>query len=182
MLGPDWVEYVHNELIHKFWTDNQGIGSRGVKNRGLLESAVARPFQTAFGDDAYATILDKAAALFHSLVANHPFHDGNKRTAVIALHHFLIANAYLIVLSNEEAYTLAKSTASYRERGLAHEEIFREITNALNSRTITFSQLRSAREESGAGPYFKEIYREVFALRQKIRRSSLNRLTPSGKP
>ena len=46
---------------------------------GLLQSAVARPQQTAFGEDAYPSIHEKAAALLHSLVANHALRDGNKR-------------------------------------------------------------------------------------------------------
>ena len=89
MLGAAWVEYIHDELLHKFWPGGEYIGARGVKDRGLLESAVGRLYQSVFGQDAYPDVTDKAVALFHSLVSNHPFHDGNKRTAVTALHHFL---------------------------------------------------------------------------------------------
>lgn len=180
MLGPEWVAYIHDELIHKFWTDSEAMGPRGVKNRGLLESAVARPFQTAFGEDGYPDIADKAAALFHSLISNHPFHDGNKRTAVISLHHFLIANGSLTVLSNEEAYRLAKSVASYRERGLTHEAIFGEITDLLNTQIIPFSELQKVSRGRGLSDlYFKQILSEVASLRVKIRRSHWNRLVPS---
>jgi len=49
----------------------------------------------------------------------------------------------------------------------------------LNSRTISFAQLRSACKEPGADPFFKEIDAEVIALRQKLRRNSMNRLSPS---
>ncbi|WP_310830961.1 type II toxin-antitoxin system death-on-curing family toxin [Paenibacillus pedocola] len=64
----------------------------GVKNPGLLESAVLRAGSSAFGDDAYPTIFGKAAALFESLGQNHPFQNGNKRTAFTALVIFLRYN------------------------------------------------------------------------------------------
>jgi death-on-curing protein len=54
-------------------------GAAGLRDRGALESAVARPQMTFGGEDLYPEIEDKAAALMHSLVTNHPFVDGNKR-------------------------------------------------------------------------------------------------------
>ncbi len=57
----------------------------GVKEPGLLESAVLRPQSSAFGNDAYPSIFEKAAALFESLGQNHPFHNANKRTAFTTL-------------------------------------------------------------------------------------------------
>jgi death-on-curing protein len=58
-------------------------GEPALRDHHVLESAAARPMASAFGEDAYPTLLEKAAALFHSLVLNHPFVDGNKRTAVV---------------------------------------------------------------------------------------------------
>src|SRR5260370_27493261 len=142
MLGPAWVEYIHDELISKIWPEVGHIRSRGVKDRVLLESAVGRPFQTVFGEDAYPSVTDKAAALFHSLVSNHPFPDGNKRTAVLSLHHFLLANGFFAFLSNDEAYETAKRTASYREHGLTHEQVFREIQKLLAGHTSAFEAIR----------------------------------------
>ncbi|MEK3718728.1 MULTISPECIES: type II toxin-antitoxin system death-on-curing family toxin [unclassified Paenibacillus] len=66
----------------------------GVKDHGLLESAVHRPQQSIFGEDAYPSIFDKAAALLESLVKNHCFHNGNKRTAYLVTKSFLILNGY----------------------------------------------------------------------------------------
>jgi death on curing protein len=57
------------------------VGPDMLRDFGLLESAVLRPQATTFGDDAYPTLHEKAAALLHSLARNHPFVDGNKRTA-----------------------------------------------------------------------------------------------------
>ncbi|MCR2803971.1 type II toxin-antitoxin system death-on-curing family toxin [Paenibacillus soyae] len=66
----------------------------GVKDHGLLESAVHRPQQSVFGEDAYPHLFDKAAALLESLVKNHCFHNGNKRTAYLVTKSFLLVNGY----------------------------------------------------------------------------------------
>jgi death-on-curing protein len=63
-----------------------------VRDRHLLRSAAARPMLRAFGQEAYPTLLDKAAALMHSLAAHHLFYDGNKRTATRATVQFLERN------------------------------------------------------------------------------------------
>jgi len=64
----------------------------GIKDRALLESAVYRPQQTVFGEDAYPSLFEKAAVLTESLVKNHCFHNGNKRTAYLTLKSFLRIN------------------------------------------------------------------------------------------
>jgi death-on-curing protein len=66
----------------------------GVKDHSMLESAIYRPQQSVFGEDAYETIFDKAAALVDSLVKNHSFHNGNTRTAHAAVKSFLLINGY----------------------------------------------------------------------------------------
>lgn len=66
----------------------------GVKNSNLLDSAVNRPIQSAFGQDAYPSIYEKAVALFESLAKNHAFHNANKRTALASLITFLKINQY----------------------------------------------------------------------------------------
>ena len=60
-------------------------GIQGIRDIGLLKSAIARPFQTFDGNDLYPTSIEKAAALSESLVINHPFLDGNKRTGVLGM-------------------------------------------------------------------------------------------------
>lgn len=64
----------------------------GVKDHGLLESAVHRPQQSVFGEDAYPDLFDKAAALLELLVKSHCFHNGNKRTAYLVTKSFLMVN------------------------------------------------------------------------------------------
>ena len=78
-------------------------GEHALRDRGLLESAVARPQASAFGTDAYPDLVSKAAALLHSLIMNHAFVDGNKRTAVVATLIFLDLNGYVIRWDQREA-------------------------------------------------------------------------------
>ncbi len=63
-----------------------------IRDLGLLDSACHRPAASAFGEDAYPSLLLKAAALLHSMTANHPFVDGNKRTSWLATVVFLRDN------------------------------------------------------------------------------------------
>jgi death-on-curing protein len=88
-----------HELSIKFYG-----GSSGVRDMGLLESAVARPFQTFGGEDLYPTIFEKAAALGESLIINHPFVDGNKRTGFLAMASLLQECGYKFTASEEDAY------------------------------------------------------------------------------
>jgi death-on-curing protein len=72
------------------------VGQDMLRDFGLLESAVLRPQATTFSEDAYPTLHEKAAALLHSLARNHPFVDGNKRTAWAATAVFYEINGYTI--------------------------------------------------------------------------------------
>jgi death-on-curing protein len=74
-------------------------GDPGLRDKGLLESAVFRP-QVGY----YAGVLDEAAALMESLMNNHPFVDGNKRVAFSATHAFLLVNGYDLRVDPTEAY------------------------------------------------------------------------------
>lgn len=77
-------------------------GSFGLRDRRVLESAIAQPGMT-FGDQyLYPTMAEKAAALGHSLIQNHPFLDGNKRIGHAAMEVFLVLNGYEISASADE--------------------------------------------------------------------------------
>lgn len=93
----------------------QVLGRRpDVRDRHLLRSAAARPMLRAFGQEAYPTLLDKAAALLHSLAAHHLFYDGNKRTAARAAVVFLERNGLKPTWSAGEAYTFILEVAQNR--------------------------------------------------------------------
>jgi death-on-curing protein len=83
-----------------------------VRDYGLLASALARPQTSAFGEDAYSGIHEKAAALLHSLARNHALVDGNKRLALAATIAFYGMNGMRLTLTNDEAYNLVIDVAS----------------------------------------------------------------------
>ena len=80
----------------------QSGGQPSLLNLGALESALAQPRMTFGGQDLYPTIVEKAAALGFSLIQNHPFVDGNKRTAHAAMETFLVLNGYQLNATVEE--------------------------------------------------------------------------------
>lgn len=100
-LNVKRVLAIHDQLVKRFG------GSLGLRDLGLLESAVARPQASFGGEDLYPTIFDKAAALMHSLLKNHPFVDGNKRTALASTGIFLKVNGYNLINSHEKELEFA---------------------------------------------------------------------------
>ena len=87
--------------IHDSMVEEYG-GSHGIRDLGLIQSAIARP-QSSFGrEDLYPTLFDKAVALFHSLIFNHAFVDGNKRTTMTTTARFLSINGYELIVSQKE--------------------------------------------------------------------------------
>lgn len=95
-LTPQQVLFIHARLIKTTG------GSHGLRDLGLLQSAVARPQVTFDGADLYPDLWDKGAALMESLAQNHPFVDGNKRTAITATGLFLRQNGYALQTTNED--------------------------------------------------------------------------------
>ena len=95
------IEVVLN--IHKYLIDRFG-GQHGVRDIELLESAIARPFQTFDQKDLHKTVIDKAASLIESIITNHPFIDGNKRTGYVLMRLFLMENDLDIIASQEAKY------------------------------------------------------------------------------
>ena len=85
-------------LLHKYG------GSPGVRDQGLLESAIHRPQAAVFGKEAYPTLFDKAAVICQSLLMNHAFIDGNKRAAFAACHLTLLMNGWNLTARSEETY------------------------------------------------------------------------------
>ena len=80
------------------------LGNVEMHDIGLLESAAARPGASAFGEDAYPTIHEKAASLIHSIARNHALVDGNKRLALAGGIAFLGVNGVRLTMSEDEAY------------------------------------------------------------------------------
>jgi death-on-curing protein len=97
---------LHRQIIQ------QSGGALGVRDLGALESALAQPRMTFGGEDLYPTLADKAAALGFSIIMNHPFVDGNKRTGHAAMETFLVLNGLEISASVDEQEQVILALAS----------------------------------------------------------------------
>lgn len=92
----DEVLAIHDDMVERYG------GSFGIRDLGLIQSAIARPQATFAREDLYPTLIDKAAALFHSLIFNHAFTDGNKRTSLTSTARFLYLNGYELKADKKE--------------------------------------------------------------------------------
>ncbi|MEQ8414119.1 MAG: type II toxin-antitoxin system death-on-curing family toxin [Imperialibacter sp.] len=98
MISEQEVLGIHSILIERVG------GSNGVRDLGLLQSALGRPYQTFDGGELYPTAIDKAAAVLESIVKNHPFIDGNKRTGYVLARLLLMNEQMDISASQQEKY------------------------------------------------------------------------------
>jgi len=98
MISKNTVLQIHHSLIEVYG------GAKGIRNLSLLESAINRPFATFDGVDLYPTALHKAAAIFQSILINHPFLDGNKRTALALLLYVLKSGNNILTINENEIY------------------------------------------------------------------------------
>ncbi|MBD2043395.1 type II toxin-antitoxin system death-on-curing family toxin [Microcoleus sp. FACHB-672] len=105
MLTPEFINKTAVLQIHARQIEIFG-GSQGIRDSGLLESALAQPQATFVGNLLHATIHKQAAAYLYHLAMNHPFIDENKRTAFAVLDTFLRLNRYSLNLTNDQAYDL----------------------------------------------------------------------------
>ena len=97
-----------------------------VRDWGLVESALARPQATVFGEDAYGSVFEKAAALLLSLVTNHPFVDGNKRVGFTAAVLFLRKNGVSLVFDEDPAFDFVMAVADGRLREVSEVAVVLE--------------------------------------------------------
>jgi death-on-curing protein len=113
-LTPEEVLFIHARLIAETG------GLHGLRELALLESAVARPQASFEGRDLYADLFAKATVLLESLVNNHPFLDGNKRTGITAVALFLRINGYRFKATNEDMVAFVLKVA---QKQLNFEEV-----------------------------------------------------------
>jgi len=105
-LTIDEIFAIHDRAIREYG------GSPELADLGRLEAALAAPRQTMFGEELYPDVFSKAAILFYLLIKNHPFVDGNKRTAFLALMRFLNINGYTLDATSDELYQFTVDVAS----------------------------------------------------------------------
>lgn len=104
-LYPKQVLYLYQQIIQ------QSGGTIGLRDEGVLESAVYRPQASCGGQDLYPDLFSKAAALGHSIISNHPFVDGNKRVGFEAMRLLLRLNGYDLHASLEAKYDVVIALA-----------------------------------------------------------------------
>lgn len=105
-IPDDLVLTVHADLLQRYG------GRPGVRDRNLLDSALAQPKITIGGKYAHKTLFDKAAAYGYHVCKNHPFIDGNKRVAFVLMDIFLQKNGWEVVAHEEQAYSVMMALAS----------------------------------------------------------------------
>lgn len=121
MIDVKDILNIHNILIDKFG------GAKGIRDQGLLESAINRPYTTFDNKELYPTPSEKAAAILESILINHPFVDGNKRTAYVIMRLILLENGLDIIAEENDKYDMIISASSGNIR-------FNEIKNWIQGR------------------------------------------------
>lgn len=108
MIKLSDVFTIHERLINKFG------GLHGVRDEGMLLSSIARPFQTFAGEDLYPNPFSKCAAVLESIVRNHPFLDGNKRTDIAVAELLLMSFGKKLHATEDQKYDLVIAVAEGR--------------------------------------------------------------------
>jgi death-on-curing protein len=125
MITKQFIDRLHAHSIRQYG------GAMGIRDEGLLKSAIARPFQTFGAEELYPTAFDKAAAIAASIVQNHPYIDGNKRTGFLAMFAVLELSGLQLVAAEQDAYDtmIAVSTGQLNFEGL--QDWLKERVNAV---------------------------------------------------
>lgn len=147
-LTEEFVFYIHMVAIDETFCEYDGHVAysqemRGVKDVALFKSAVLLPQQTFGGEDLYPKIIDKASCYLRSLAMDHPFYDGNKRTALLSTIIFLEMNGYKITCNNDTLYNFTKEIVE-------NKYSIEKIANMLNS-YVRVSKMS----------IFKEIFKKI---------------------
>lgn len=129
LLSEEEVEGIHWELVGDFAQDADPIDPPGVRDSTLLASAVFRQ-HTALGEQSkYPTVEMAAAALFHSIVHDHPFFNGNKRTALVSMVVLLDENAIMPECAEDELFQLVLRLAQHKLVPLGKDLADREVVH-----------------------------------------------------
>lgn len=181
-LTVDEVQRIHNALVRDFARTDDPIDPPGVRNDHLIASAVSRPQTGMAGILKYPTVETSAAALLCALIHNHPFHNGNKRTALVSTLVYLDENGLVLTCSEDELFRFVllvakhKVTKNHRyyssdyETLAAAEQICkwsRGVSKA--ERTMTFLKLRPILE--GYGCTISIRSGRAFIVRERPQRS-----------
>lgn len=114
--------------IYKILTNETG-GTVGIRDEGLLLSALEAPYQTFAGIELFPTLIEKTVRMGYGLVANHPFIDGNKRIGILVMLTFFELNGIELNFTDEEIIDMAVSVASGKYK---YEDLLSIVTNKLS--------------------------------------------------
>lgn len=162
-LTGQFVERVHDELIGFYFPNVEPVSARDHRDLAALEGALAAPFATAFGAEAFPTVQDKAARLFYGIAANHPFPNGNKRTALVAVDALCYANSFYLDMSSRTAVWGARLAASHNAKGIPHVEAYRRLARAFARDMVPFAEFKAN------NPAF---HRDCLRVRRWVRTAS----------
>jgi death-on-curing family protein len=112
-LSVDEVRHIHYALVDDFSSTADPINPPGVRSEDLLSSAVHRPRTALGGTLKYPTVETSAAALLHSIILDHPFHNGNKRTSLVSVLVFLDENGFFPDFDQDEVFKLLLQIAQH---------------------------------------------------------------------
>ncbi|OAN11735.1 hypothetical protein A3K86_21900 [Photobacterium jeanii] len=113
-MNTDTVVRIHEFLTEYYLNSPDPISPPGVKDIGLLDSAVIRKDMTGGGADLFQGVFMKAAALFHGIISNHSFFNGNKRTALLSALAYLGDNSYWVTkCTDEEMFEFTREVAAH---------------------------------------------------------------------
>ncbi len=115
-LSVPEVEYAAFSLARKLMTWDEPIPEFGTRFPNILESCLEAPFSSFGKKDLYKGLIGKASILFYLLIKNHPFKNGNKRIAIMALLYFLSKNGYWLKIGNEDLYHFARQIAESKPK------------------------------------------------------------------
>lgn len=123
-FSKETVLKIHEETIKKFG------GINGIRDSGLLDSALAQPFQTFDGVDLYLDIIAKACRYGFEIIADHPFIDGNKRTGTALLGTFLRINGFRFTPNPDD---LLETVLEVAKGNMTYEELVKWVKSVANS-------------------------------------------------
>lgn len=148
LLSAEEVNSIHWQVVRDFARSDDPVDPPGIRDVNIFESAVSRPATSFAGEDKYPTVSMAGAALFHALVHNHPFHNGNKRTALVSLVVFLDRHGYVLTASQNELYDYVLGVAAHEVVPLTERDGFLADRETLEiARWLQRSMHRTDRRE-----------------------------------
>lgn len=151
-MNTDTVIKIHEYLTDYFQNSEDPISPPGVKDLGLLDSAVVRKDMTGGAKDIFEGAFNKSAALFHGIISNHSFYNGNKRTALMSTLVYLGENGYWVTKCNdEEMFEFTRKIAAHELSLNRNEEIMiisdwlrvNSRRRELRDKMLNFNELKS---------------------------------------